>query len=242
MTGVKGLTLPLISVAAVLAFTWPLWTSITGVSAELGATLSVLAAIGLALAALFVFDGELLGPKQLTMLALLAALGASLRVATGGTGGFELVFVAVILGGSVFGMRFGFLLGLLTIALSSLFFGGFGPWTAYQMFATAWLGAGAGWVGKRFPAKNIALVGYAVVSSYLFGLAMNLWFWPFATGTQSSISFDAAAGIAQNLASFLSYSLVSSTLTWDTVRAISVALAIAVFGKALRRTLERAKI
>jgi energy-coupling factor transport system substrate-specific component len=242
MMRIKGLLLPLISVAALLAFTWPLWTSMTEISAELGGTLSVLAAIGLALAVLFVFDGELLGPKQLAMLSLLAALGASLRVATGGTGGFEFVFVAVILGGSVFGIRFGFLLGLLTIALSSLFFGGFGPWTAYQMFATAWVGAGAGWVGKRFPANNLALACYAVVSSYLFGLAMNLWFWPFATGPQSSISFDSAAGVTQNLVSFMSYSLVSSTLTWDTVRAVSVALVIAVFGTALRRTLERAKI
>ena len=242
MMRVKRLLLPLVSLAALLAFTWPLWTSMSGISAELGGVLSVLAAIGLALAALFVFDGELLGPKQLAMLSLLAALGASLRVATGGTGGFELVFVAVILGGSVFGIRFGFLLGLLTIALSSLFFGGFGPWTAYQMFATGWVGAGAGWVGKRFPANNLALACYAVVSSYLFGLAMNLWFWPFATGPQSSISFDAAAGVTQNLASFLSYSLVSSTLTWDTVRAVSVAIVIAVFGTALRRTLERAKI
>jgi energy-coupling factor transport system substrate-specific component len=242
MMRVKRLLLPLISFAGLLAFTWPIWTSMSGVSAELGGVLSVMAAVGLALAALFVFDGELLGPKQLAMLSLLAALGASLRVATGGTGGFELVFVAVILGGSVFGIRFGFLLGLLTIALSSLFFGGFGPWTAYQMFATAWVGAGAGWVGKRFPASNLALACYAVVSSYLFGLAMNLWFWPFATGPQSSISFDAAAGVTQNLASFLSYSLVSSTLTWDTVRAVSVALVIAVFGTALRRTLERAKI
>jgi energy-coupling factor transport system substrate-specific component len=242
MMRVKRLLLPLISFAALLAFTGSLWTSMSGVSAELGGVLSVMAAVGLALAALFVFDGELLGPKQLAMLSLLAALGASLRVATGGTGGFELVFVAVILGGSVFGIRFGFLLGLLTIALSSLFFGGFGPWTAYQMFATAWVGAGAGWVGKRFPSSNLALACYAVVSSYLFGLAMNLWFWPFATGPQSSISFDAAAGVTQNLASFLSYSLVSSTLTWDTVRAVSVALVIAVFGTALRRTLERAKI
>lgn len=234
--------MPLVSALALIAFTWPLWTASAGLESELAGAMSVLAIAGLALACIFLLDGELLGPKQIALLGMLSALGASLRVATGGTGGFELVFVTIILGGAVFGSRFGFLLGLTTIALSSLFFGGLGPWTAYQMFASAWLGAGAGLVSRRFGKSLIALGVYAVVASYGFGLVMNLWFWPFAVGPLTSISFNQAASLAENVVSFLSYSLVSSTLTWDTVRAISVAAVILVFGKPLIRTLERAKV
>ncbi len=71
---------------------------------------------------------------------------------------------------------------------------------------------------------------------------MNLWFWPSAVGLSSSLSYDETASLGSNLASFLTFSLISSTLTWDTVRAVSVALVIAVFGRATLRALERAKI
>jgi hypothetical protein len=164
-------------------------------------------------------------------------------VATGGTGGFELVFLVVIIGGAALGVRFGFLLGALTILVSSIFFGGFGPWTAFQIFATAWVGAGAGFVSRKLASWRIAaLAAYGVAASYLFGLIMNLWFWPFAVGPTTSISYVPGAALGDNLLSFLTYSLLSSTLTWDTVRALSVAIGLVVFGRPLIRTLERAKL
>ncbi len=70
---------------------------------------------------------------------------------------------------------------------------------------------------------------------------MNLWFWPFAVGPQTSISFNPEASLWQNLASFLTYSLVSSTLTWDTVRALSSAILILLIGKPFIQTLRRYK-
>jgi energy-coupling factor transport system substrate-specific component len=235
--------LTLLSLAALAVFSWPLLADATALEQSLAGVLAVVAAIVIAIATLVVFDGELIGPKQLALLGILAALGAALRVATGGTGGFELVFLVVIIAGAAMGPKFGFLLGAMTILVSSIFFGGFGPWTAFQLFATAWVGAGAGLVSRRFGRwRMAALALYAVVSSYLFGLVMNLWFWPFAVGPTTSISYVAGAGIAENLTSFLTYSLLSSTLTWDTVRAISVASALIIFGRPLIRTLERAKL
>ena len=239
----RAYLLPMLSLAALAVFLWPLWALGDLVQIELGGVLFGLAALALLAVTFLVLDGNLLGPKQLALLGTMAALGAALRVGTGGVAGLELIFVAVILGGAAFGARFGFLLGATTILLSSLFLGGIGPWTPFQIFATAWVGAGAALVSARFGRFRIAaLASYAVLASYLFGLLMNLWFWPSATGLSSSVSFASDAGLVENLGRFLSFSLVSSTLTWDTVRAVSVAAVIAVFGRAALRTLQRAKI
>ena len=236
----QGVLLSVLSLAALAVFAWPL----LGLDLQTSSTqwLSLAAIVVILLISLSLLDGELKGPKQVAFLAVLATLGSAVRVATGGTGGIELVFLTVILGGRAFGPRFGFLLGIATIGVSSLFFGGFGPWTGYQMFATAWVGAGAGLLfakGRKF--ENLLLAAYGALASYVFGLLLNLWFWPQAV-TSSSLSYQAGASVTDNLVSFLSFSLISSTLTWDTIRAISVAVALLVFAKPALRTLSRVKL
>lgn len=232
--------LVLISGCALVIFTWPL----LGLPLEPGMAswIGFFGVLGLIAISALILDGELRGPKQLAMVAVLAALGVGVRVATGGIGGIELVFLTVILGGRAFGAKFGFLLGVATIALSSLFFGGFGPWTGYQMFATAWVAAGAGLLrvkAARF--ENLILALYGVLSSYAFGLLMNLWFWPVAT-LSSSLSYDPNAVFVDNLVSFFGFSLLSSTLGWDTVRAITLGFALLVFAKPALRALRRVKL
>jgi hypothetical protein len=86
------------------------------------------------------------------------------------------------------------------------------------------------------------LASYAAVSSYLFGLVMNLWFWPFAVGPESSISYAPGAPIGENLASFALYTLTTSTLTWDTVRAVTLFAAILLVGRPVLAVLARAKL
>ena len=70
---------------------------------------------------------------------------------------------------------------------------------------------------------------------------MNLWFWPFAVGAGTGISYEPGAPLATNLASFLVYSLVTSTATWDTLRAITTVVGILVVGRAILSALRRAK-
>ena len=232
--------LSILSLAALAIFAWPLLP--LDLSSQAASWLSIVAIAAVLVLTLMLLDGDLLGPKQIALIAILAAVGASVRIATGGTGGIELVFLAVILAGRAFGPRFGFLLGVATIAVSSLFFGGFGPWTAYQMFATGWVGAGAGLLfgkGRRF--ENVLLALYGVISAYLFGLLLNLWFWPVAI-TGASLSYVAGAPGLENLTSFLLFSLASSTLTWDTVRAVTVGLGLLLLAKPALRALERAKL
>jgi hypothetical protein len=134
---------------------------------------------------------------------------------------------------------------MLSIALSSVLWGGIGPWTPFQMFACGWVGAGAGllprWRSSRI-AEVAMLAGYGLVASYAFGLLMNLWFWPFAVGSGTGISYEAGAPVGRNLASFGLYSLVTSTLTWDTVRALTTTVGILLVGPAALAAFRRAKI
>lgn len=236
----QGLALTGLSGLALIVFGWPFLP--LGLSVNQGTWLSLAAVVLILLLTLSLLDGDLRGPKQIALLASLAGLGAAVRIATGGTGGLELVFLTVILGGRAFGPRFGFLLGAATIAVSSLFFGGFGPWTAYQMFATAWVGAGAGMLfGKGHRFENLWLAGYGIISAYVFGLLLNLWFWPVAVAS-SSLSYVPGAAALENLSSFLLFSLASSTLTWDTVRAVSLAVVLVLIATPALKALRRAKI
>lgn len=236
----QGLALAGLSALALVVFAWPFLPF--SLSATQGSWLSLAAIALILLLTLSLLDGDLKGPKQIALLASLAGLGAAVRIATGGTGGLELVFLTVILGGRAFGPRFGFLLGVATIAVSSLFFGGFGPWTGYQMFATAWVGAGAGLLfGKGHRFENLLLAGYGAISAYVFGLLLNLWFWPVAVAS-SSLSYLPGAAALENFSSFLLFSLASSTLTWDTVRAVSLAVVLVLVATPALKALRRAKL
>lgn len=233
----------LVSLVALLGFSWPL---ILPAKQELNpGYLVVVAVAALAFIAIWIFDRTLVGANYLALLGTLSALGAATRIATSGVAGFELVFLIVILGGAAIGAGFGFQLGALTVLVSSIFFGGFGPWTPFQLFAVGWVGLGAGLVGKlRLSSrpKVVALAAYAVVSSYLFGLIMNLWFWPFALTGDSTISYDPTAPISDNLASFLLYTLTTSTLGWDSVRAIVLVISILLLGPSVLAILRRTKL
>ncbi len=239
------------SAAAAAGFAWPLVASALPTDARAAAPVVALAVVpALAVAVALTLDRQAYTAKTVALLGVLAAVGAAIRIAGTGVGGVEAVFILLILAGRAYGARFGFLLGMLTIALSSVLWGGFGPWTPFQLFACGWVGAGAGLLPRvRLGAPRTAarleilmLVGYGVAASYAFGLVMNLWFWPFAVGTGTGISYQAGAPLAENVASFGLYSLVTSTLTWDTVRAITTAVGIVLVGPATLAALRRAKL
>ncbi|WP_051973094.1 ECF transporter S component [Cryobacterium sp. MLB-32] len=246
-----GWVLGIGSILAAAAFAWPLFVSAVPADARAAVPIVAFALVPALIVALAItLDGEMYTAKTVALLGVLSAVGAAVRIAGTGVGGVEAVFVLLILAGRAYGARFGFLLGLLTIAVSSLLWGGFGPWTPFQMFACGWVGAGAGLLpqGRGTPTRIrarleiAALAAYGIVASYVFGLVMNLWFWPFAVGSGTGISYAADAEPGQNLASFALYSLVTSTLTWDTVRAITTTIGIILVGPAVLAALRRAKM
>jgi hypothetical protein len=69
---------------------------------------------------------------------------------------------------------------------------------------------------------------------------MNLWFWPIAVGPGTTVSFIEGAGFLDNAARFVIYSLASSTLTWDTVRAITTVVGLGIVGRPALQALRRA--
>lgn len=240
------------SALALAAFCWPLVFSALPTNAQFAVPFVIFALVpALVVGASLLLDRDVASAKTLAMLGLLAAIGTAVRIASTGVGGFEAVFIVLILGGRAFGARFGFLLGVATITVSSIIWGGFGPWTAFQAFAAGWVGAGAGLLpinqfvtpdraGRR---REIAwLIGYGVVASYLFGALMNLWFWPFGVGPSTAISYVPGADLATNLSHFGVYTLLTSTLTWDTVRALTTAIGLALFGIPALAALRRAKL
>ena len=233
------------SLLAAAGFAWPFFASALPEHAQAAAPIVAFALVPALIVALaLTLDREMYTAKTVALLGVLSAVGAAVRIAGTGVGGVEAVFILLILAGRAYGARFGFLLGLLTIAVSSVLWGGFGPWTPFQMFACGWVGAGAALLPRirSVRLEIAALAAYGIVASYLFGLVMNLWFWPFAVGSGTDISYAAAAPLGENLASFALYTLVTSTLTWDTVRAITTTAGIVLVGPAALAALRRAKL
>ncbi len=83
------------------------------------------------------------------------------------------------------------------------------------------------------------LAAYGVLASYAYGLLMNLSSWPFLLGVQV-LGHTRLAGLRPGRARasttcrrFLVYTLLTSTGSWDTDRAITTAVAIVVLGPAL---------
>ncbi|HYI51786.1 MAG TPA: ATP-binding cassette domain-containing protein [Microbacterium sp.] len=230
--------------AALAAFCWPLVATALPPQAQAAVPVVAIALLPLAvIVVLALLDGTVRSAHTLALLGTLAAIGAAIRIVGTGVGGVEAVFILLILAGRTFGARFGLLLGMLTIALSSAMWGGIGPWTPFQMFACGWVGACAGLLPRRV--SRTAEIGmlclYGVLASYVFGLIMNLWFWPFAVGGGTGISYEPGAALPTNLASFLVYSLVTSTVTWDTLRAATTVIGLVVVGRAILSALRRAK-
>ncbi|MET3952760.1 ATP-binding cassette domain-containing protein [Arthrobacter sp. UYEF36] len=242
--GVELAVLAAANVLALAAFCWPLLAAALPEDAAAALPYAALAIAPLAAVAIVVsLDGSVRSAHTVALLGVLAAVGSAVRVASTGVGGVEAVFILLILAGRAFGPRFGMLLGAATIALSSAVWGGIGPWTPFQIFACAWVGAGAGLLPRRVRgrAELWMLGGYGILASYLFGLLTNLWFWPFAVGAGTGISYVPGAPLGTNLSSFLLYSLVTSTAGWDTLRAVTTVIGIAVVGRAILAALRRVK-
>ncbi len=185
--------------------------------------------------------------KVLAMLGVLTAVNAVMRGLSAGVAGIELVFFLLILGGRVFGAAFGFALGCTSLFASALLTAGVGPWLPYQMLASAWVGMGAGLLPRRVTGRwELAmLAAYGVVAAYAFGLVMNMSTWPYALGIESTgevggLAFVPGAPVLENLHRFTVYSLVTSTGSFDTGRAVTNTIAVVLLGAPVLTTLRRA--
>lgn len=229
-------------VAGLLAFAWPLFASAESALAEnrtAPLVFGLLLPLVLAVVLFEIGEGGM-DPKAVAMLGVLSAVGAALRPLGAGTAGLETVFFLLVLAGRVFGAGFGFVLGATTLFGSALITGGVGPWLPYQMLGAALVGLGAGLLPPLSGRGEIAmLAAYGAVAGLFYGLLLNLSFWPFGLGGETSISFVAGDPVLENLHRFLLFTLATS-LGWDLGRALTNVVLIVVAGPAILATLRRA--
>ena len=236
-----ALALGLASVGGLMAFLWPLLVEpgavLESTSAPLVFALLLPVLLGVVLAE--IADGGM-DTKTLAMLGVLSAIGAALRPLGAGTAGVETVFFLIVLGGRVFGAGFGFVLGATTLFASALLTGGVGPWLPFQMLGAAWVGLGAGLLPRvRGRLELLLLAGYSAVAALVFGLLLNLSFWPFTLGAGTQLSYDPTAGTLENLHSFLLFTIATS-LGWDVGRALTTIVLVLLAGPAVLASLRRA--
>jgi energy-coupling factor transport system substrate-specific component len=225
-----------------VAFLWPfvLPPGRLGGSATPPAMFGALLLLVLAVLFAEIADGGI-DAKALAMLGVLSAVDAALRPLGAGTAGVETVFFLLVLAGRVFGAGFGFALGCTSLFASALLTGGVGPWMPYQMFGCAWVGLGAGLLPKIRHRKLelVVLAAYGAVSGYFFGFMLNLSFWPFATDPNSSIAYLPGAAFSTQWHRYLLFDATTS-LGWDTGRAVTNFIAILIVGPAVLGALRRA--
>ncbi len=184
-----------------------------------------------------------LDAKSVALLGVLSALIAALRPLGAGAVGIEPMWFILILSARVFGPSFGFILGLTSMFVSALLTGGVGPWLGYQVFAAAWIGMAAGMLpGKKLRGrKEIALlVLFGIFASELFGILMDLQFWPWALGANTQLSYLVHGSIAQNLSRFITFHFASA-MAWDVPRAIFTTILLLLSGQAVLSALRRTK-
>lgn len=234
-------TLAMASFLGLVAFVWPFVVAPGkfGSSYTPPLMFGVLLVLVLAVVLAEIADGGI-DAKALAMLGVLSAVIAAVRPIGAGTGGVETVFFLLVLAGRVFGGGFGFALGCTSLFASALLTGGVGPWLPYQMFGCAWVGLIAGLLPPvRGRLEVLLLATYGALSGYLFGFLVNLSFWPFALDPTSSIAYLPGASFVTQLHRYLVFDATTS-LGWDTGRAITNFVLVVVTGPAVLATLRRA--
>ncbi|MHA7860057.1 ECF transporter S component [Tessaracoccus sp. Y36] len=245
------LVMSLSTVLGLFAIGWPLLIPAVGVAPEHADdapfVFAALLPVILLLVIAQVTEGGL-DARSLAVLGVLSAINAAIRPALGaGTAGIESVFFLLILAGRAFGPGFGYLLGFTSLFASALLTAGVGPWLPFQMLCAGWVGLTAGLLPKRVKGgwEIAMLIALGILSAYLYGALMNMWFWPFITGinldgTGGSLDYVPGAPILENLTRFGWFTLLTSTAGWDTGRAITTTVALLIVGRPVLTVLRRA--
>ncbi len=199
---------------------------------------------------LFEIQTSIIDNKLIALLGMLIAINASFRFlenAIPGPAGFSPVFFLIILTGYYFGSRIGFLTGTMTMFVSGLMTGGIGPWLPGQMITAGWVGQSAALLSpliRKFKwrgtvAEIILLIVFSALWGLLYGVVLNLWFWPYlvSIGTQSWVQ---GVGLIENLQRYAVYYFATS-LIWDITRALGNILMMTFLAKPVLAILERFK-
>ena len=237
-----AVTLTATTVVGLAAFLWPFLAK-PGSSLAHNTDSPWLFVLLIALLAALVMaelSGGGLDAKTVAVLGVLAAAGGALRVFSAGTAGLEPIFFLVVVAGRVLGRGMGFVLGALAVLVGAFLTGGIGPWAPFQMIAAGWVGFGAGCLPSASGrGERMILAAYGLVAGLLYGLVMNLWFWPFVTsGAPAGMAFVPGQAMASNLSHYGAFYLATS-LAWDLPRGVLTAVLVLVAGRPVLASLRR---
>ena len=173
--------------------------------------------------------------KALAMLGVLSGVGAALRPLGAGTAGVETVFFVSILAGRVDGPGFGFVLGCTTMVgvrvcdrrgrpLAPL------PDARLRLDRARCrpVATGQGQGGDRGACR------VRRVRRVRVGFLLNMWFWPYgftasaaalADNPDPLLQYVPGDAVVDNLTRFFRYTVATTTLGWDTGRAITNVIA-----------------
>lgn len=240
------------ALVGLVAFAYPLFVSALfgqerAVASQDQTPLLAMALLLLGLGVLLIeMQGRAVNARMVATLGLLVAATSALRfleTAIPGPGGFSPIFVPIILAGYIYGARFGFLMGALSLLASAIITGGVGPWLPYQVFGAGWVGLTSGWLphpGNRRHELAMLTV-FAFGWGLLFGAVLNLYYWPYlSSGAVSAMPQDASSdnGPWQGLARYGAFYMTTS-FAWDLVRALGNALLLLAVGMPVLRALRR---
>lgn len=245
----------LTTVIGAVAFLYPFWQPTLPQANTMGqahandAALILTLLVGICFVVLLLeVQGQSISTKLIALLGILVSINAILRFAEAAIpvpGGFSPIFFLIVLTGYVYGSRVGFLMGALTLFVSALITGTVGPWLPFQIFTAGWVGMSAPmcrptvWLlngeGKWFEVTVLAIFG--AFWGLLYGIIMNIWFWPFATGPASQY-WEPGITLIETLERYAVFYLATS-LIWDLMRSIGNIVFILAFGLPTLRALRR---
>ena len=237
------------SLFGIHAFAWPLYlpdSTFFLFQPDAARALSLgIALLGIGIIALDISAG-VLDSKSVALLGVLSALIAALRLIGAGAIGVEPMWFLLIIASFVFGARFGFSLGVISLAVSALLTGGIGPWLPFQMMAAGWIGFFAGSIGSvartsTHKVQRVILILVGIISSLIFGALMDLQLWPWIAGTDLQLSYIAGNSLLDNLQRFVAFHFATA-LAWDIPRAITTSILIAITSIPIMKSLQRAQL
>src|SRR5215213_5430285 len=252
MVGLQNATLLIVSIAGLLTFFLPFAISALPKESSQVSPRTIEASLLLGLiigASLIIAVAELVrGPgsgnyaRSLALLGALVAIDATLRLVPSFLGASP-IFALVVLVGYVFGPRFGFVMGTLTLLLSAAITAGVGPWLPFQMLCAAWVGVVAGWLPELTSARAELATAAALgaFTGFAYGALMNLYSWPLAAPgatTDLGLYWSPGLSLMESIQRYTTF-YVATSLVHDATRAIATALLIVIAGAPVIRLLRR---
>lgn len=180
--------------------------------------------IGIILAFFRIFEKSKPSVEHLVLIAILVAISVMGTLPTAAVPGLQAASFIIIMTGIVFGRETGFITGVLTPLVMSLFLG-MGYWTVLQMIAWGLMGLTAGILSSKLEKNRYIRVGFGFAWGFFYGWITNVSMLPFL----SNITFTSILGVY--VASF----------PFDLIHAITNAVLLLLFYGLFERIFNRAK-